>query len=240
MLKNKTFTLCCLALVLLSGCGKSPKVEYQPQTLYDLNFFSSDDYSKQDDITVFVKRFDRDDCQFYFKKNRLSSLVPLQVTIMNETNQDIAFNPESINMPLANHKAIKKSLRPSFARSFGMFFLAPTTLIGGTIALVIYAAGTAALSYLWAPILIVVGAPSLYMGIKDANQHTHHLKAIKEKSDILFEQKMRVHPTTIKAGETISCLLFVHRSAMQPRLMFDLYTTEGQKVQTISLHLARG
>ena len=122
--------LCILPFV--SGCGKS--LRYNPKLLPSLTIATSNSYQIHRDVTVLAKVFDAYDCEYYFNNAHLQ-IIPIQITVNNESDSDWIFSPEYMNLCLADYQTITEEISPSIARAIGMFFipLVPFNIIAGGI-----------------------------------------------------------------------------------------------------------
>ena len=202
-------------LFILAGCGRSLKIKYQPKKLYDLNAFSADDFKKQHDVTVFVKQFDRDDCTYYFNST-LSRLVPIEITIINQSDKPMVFNPDHMNMSLASYRLIKKDIRPSYWRSCGIFALGP--IIGGTIAAAIY--HIVPVAVIGGILSIAAVSTSIYKGSTNAAKHARNLSHARELALANVQEKIIQQAITIHSGNTFSCLLFIKKKEVKKERKF--------------------
>ncbi len=107
-------------LPLLGGCGKS--LQYNPQAIHHLNSVSADSHDTKNDVTVLIKRFDSQMNEHFFNKPNLKT-VPYQLTVNNQSTDDLTLSSEQINIPLEPLNKIKADITPSFGRSVGMFFI---------------------------------------------------------------------------------------------------------------------
>ncbi|HEY5234747.1 MAG TPA: hypothetical protein VIJ14_01105 [Rhabdochlamydiaceae bacterium] len=84
-------------LVLLTGCAS-----YNASTLSTLPVEGAIQSAENPHVLVSWKTYDEVDCKRYLGRNVISEgYMPIQLTIRNNTNDPMYFNPQNFNVPLA-------------------------------------------------------------------------------------------------------------------------------------------
>ncbi len=95
MFKEKKLVLG--ALILLTGCAS-----YNASTLAILPEESAIQSTENSQVVVSWKTYDEVDCKRYLGRNVIAEgYMPIQLTIRNNTNDPMYFNPQNFNVPLA-------------------------------------------------------------------------------------------------------------------------------------------
>ncbi len=96
MFKGKKYLLG--ALILLTGCAS-----YNASTLSTLPAEGAIQSAENSQVLVSWKTYDETDCKRYLGRNVISEgYMPIQLTIRNNTNDSMYFNPQNFNVPLAS------------------------------------------------------------------------------------------------------------------------------------------
>jgi hypothetical protein len=103
---------CLIAsLILLTGCAN-----YSASTLATLPIENAVESPKSPNVLVSWKTFDVSDCKRYLGRNVISEgYMPLQLTIRNNSNDPLYFNPQNFNIPLASVNEVASKAHTSTA-----------------------------------------------------------------------------------------------------------------------------
>lgn len=94
-------------LLILPGCRDHLK--YRRTHLEKLNSINSSVVIVKDNVTLFVKKFNAEDCLRYFNKKDIGTQV-IQLGIHNKSDEAWIFGEENINVPLLKAEKVSKNL----------------------------------------------------------------------------------------------------------------------------------
>lgn len=120
-------------LAFLPGCGK--KTRYQSKDLPVLNEYNAQYHAVKNNVTLNVKRLDKQDTKDLFSNRGLKLLknpeyLPVQFSIENKSNTNWTIQPESITLPQIPLKQVKKRLRKNTAGTIALIIVCGTLLAG--------------------------------------------------------------------------------------------------------------
>ncbi len=223
----------------LPGCKRKPgsAAYLRPLATYI-------DYQKtKQGITLRAKKLSAEDCKsllgnraglLFKKRRRKKPIMPIQISITNQTRSLVALQPKDINLELTPYNAVANRLqRSSFAQAFGKLFggiaIAGTLIAGSLVALStsgvllvvigsIKAFAPAALigtsALLITPFFLVVATPAVSTAtvVRTSRQNAAIKRNLKENS-------LR-HTVLVEPGETLDTLIFVTKQ--QYKQEFDI------------------
>lgn len=252
---SQLYALAIIGILFVPGC-KRPihKQPYlRPLTSY------IDYHTIKQGITLRVKQLSAQDCKpllgerahrLFKKHRRRRPVIPLQLSITNDTHNLAALDPKNIDLPLADPRAIATRLqRNSFIQAFGgiaaglvvttvlalgsVFALSASgillVIIGSMKALAPLALlGGSAL--LVTPFFLIIGTPvvSTIKGVQTTKNNQLIKREIKDHS--------LKHALIIEPHQTIDTLIFVEKSQFQQQFTITIANPEKAQ-EKISFHV---
>lgn len=109
---KKRLSILALFLILLSGCGG-----YKIRPLKPLRKYEADYEETKNGITLYVKRLDREEAHECFSGRQIpfKQVVPLMLTLKNNSSHSISFSARHIGLTLFDYQAMIRLMHRSVA-----------------------------------------------------------------------------------------------------------------------------